>query len=44
MVMHFVLILLKCCGSRNIFFFFGFISYGKTSLKFNESFRFFLAV
>ena len=41
MVMHFVPILHKRCRSKTNFYVF---SYGKTSLKFCVSFRFFLAV
>ena len=41
MVMHFVPILHRCCGSKTNFYDF---SYDKTSLKFCASFRFFLAV
>ena len=40
MVMHFVLILHRCCRSKTIFYVF---SYDKTSLKFCASFRFFIA-
>ena len=41
MVMHFVLILHRCCRSKTNFYVF---SNDKTSLKFCASFRFFLAV